>query len=116
MERLKELRVEKGLTQQDLADYLDVSKATYSRYETGVRQPDYTTLLKLSTFFNVSTDYLLGNDHKRNRSTEAYDFEQNLKHLDPEVEAVFHDFANMSEEDFEQAKQFIEFLKSKKKK
>lgn len=62
MDRLKLLRNAKGLTQQNIADYLGISRPTYTRYETGEREPDQDTLLKLADFFEVTVDYLLGRD------------------------------------------------------
>ena len=59
-ERLYELRKQRGLTQNDLADYVGVNKQTISQYERGVRRPDYETLERLCDYFNVSTDYMLG--------------------------------------------------------
>lgn len=56
---LKELRELKDLDQQDLADYLHVSRSTIAGYETGRREPDYDKLLQIADFFEVSVDYLL---------------------------------------------------------
>lgn len=61
-DRLKVLRKEKQLTQKDLADILEVSPKAISFYELGERQPSNEMLLKLAKYFNVSTDYLLGNE------------------------------------------------------
>lgn len=59
-ERIRQLRLKKGLTQQKLAEMLNTTNATISNYETGASTPDYETLIKLSDIFNVTTDYLLG--------------------------------------------------------
>lgn len=56
---LKELRLQKGVSQQIIADYLQITKQAYSLYELGKREPDFETLLKLGEYFNVSTDYIL---------------------------------------------------------
>ena len=61
-ERIRELRVLHGMSQQDLADRLDVNKVTISQYERGVRKPDLNVLTALCDIFNVSSDYLLGKD------------------------------------------------------
>jgi len=53
-------RHEKGLTQEDLAKYLGVSKASVSKWETGQSYPDITFLPQLATFFNISIDELMG--------------------------------------------------------
>lgn len=63
-ERLKELRIKHGLTQQQVADRIWVNKATISAYELSARLPSYEVLIKLSSLFGVSTDYLLGVDHQ----------------------------------------------------
>lgn len=57
--RLKELRQKAGISQLKLAMDLSMSQNSISRYETGVRQADYATLIKLADYFNVSIDYLL---------------------------------------------------------
>lgn len=59
-ERLKELRSRCGLTQQELAQMLNISTAAVSHYERGFRQPDIAALEALHDIFNVSYDYLLG--------------------------------------------------------
>lgn len=59
---LKELRVSEGLTQKDLAEFLQVSYTTYASYEQGRSEPNIDTIIKLAGFFKVSTDYLLGNE------------------------------------------------------
>ena len=59
-DRLKELRIEKELSQSKLAEKLGVDFRTISNWENGVRKPDIDTLVKIARFFDVSTDYLLG--------------------------------------------------------
>lgn len=59
--RLKELRIEKGLTQEELGNQLGLANNTISRYETGSNEPPkFETWQKLADFFNVPVDYLLG--------------------------------------------------------
>lgn len=53
-------RKEKGITQEQLADYIGVSKASVSKWESGLSYPDILLLPELATFFNVSVDELLG--------------------------------------------------------
>lgn len=59
-ERLKELRHDKNLTQQQLAKELNVSGNTIYAWEVNKQEPSMTALLKLSNIFNVSLDYLFG--------------------------------------------------------
>lgn len=66
-QRLKELRNRKKRTQQDVAKYLGLTRPAYTAYESGSRNPDYDTLIKIADYFDVTTDYLLG----RMPSTEA---------------------------------------------
>lgn len=64
-ERLKSLRKEAGLTQKDVAEHLGIKQPTYAQWENGRTKPKGETLEKFANFFNVSTDYLLGNsDYK----------------------------------------------------
>lgn len=56
---LKNLRESQNITQEQLADYLQVSRPTIAGYETKSRQPDFERLEKISQFFHVSIDYLL---------------------------------------------------------
>jgi len=59
-ERIKELRLEQGLTQESLAKNFSVHRTTIKDWEVRGKEPDYLTLCKLAEFFEVSTDYLLG--------------------------------------------------------
>lgn len=59
-QRLKELRLEKGMTQQQIASLLNIKQQSYTRYEYGTGEPSLQTLIKLAEIFEVSTDYLLG--------------------------------------------------------
>ncbi len=61
MNNLLQLREEKKISQEDIAKILGVTRQAYSRYERGERELNYTSLKKLSKFFDVSIDYLLGN-------------------------------------------------------
>lgn len=58
--RIRDLREDKDLTQKELAKILNVSQQTYSRYETGEIVIDIHSLIKLSSFYNTSIDYLVG--------------------------------------------------------
>ena len=59
-DRLRDLRKGHNLTQAQLAEQLEVSASAIGMYEQGRREPDNAFLAKLSAFFHVSTDYLLG--------------------------------------------------------
>lgn len=57
---LKELRLERGLTQKQLADALKINSVTYLHYEKDQREPPLSLLADMAKFFGVSVDYLLG--------------------------------------------------------
>ncbi|MBE6111683.1 MAG: helix-turn-helix transcriptional regulator [Peptococcaceae bacterium] len=59
-ERIRGLREDHDLRQQDLADYLQCSQVCYSRYEAGTRDIPTAVLIKLAEYYQTSTDYLLG--------------------------------------------------------
>lgn len=63
-ERLKKLRREKDLTQENLAEYMGVSPQAVSRWETGAACPDITALPMLASLFGISVDALLGVDEE----------------------------------------------------
>jgi transcriptional regulator with XRE-family HTH domain len=59
--RLTQLREAAGLTQQELAQRLSISRSRISNYEQGIREPDHETTKRFAEFFDVTVDYLL--DH-----------------------------------------------------
>lgn len=64
--KLKSLRIEKKLTQKQIADQIGLAISAVSSYESGSRYPSYDVLVRLAHIFHVSTDYLLGMTDKRN--------------------------------------------------
>ena len=58
--KIKELRLEQNLSQRELGEALGFSNQTLSFWEIGQREPDVDALIKISKFFNVPSDYLLG--------------------------------------------------------
>ncbi|WP_121639516.1 helix-turn-helix domain-containing protein [Virgibacillus sp. Bac330] len=65
-DRLKKLRKQKKITQEELGKKVNVTKVSISGYENGHRTPDTETLQKLADFFEVTTDYLLGRSDESN--------------------------------------------------
>ncbi|MDT2830209.1 helix-turn-helix transcriptional regulator [Vagococcus carniphilus] len=61
---LKEKRKELGLTQQEVADHLNVTRQTISNWEVGKSYPDIPTLVEISNFYNLSLDYMLKGDER----------------------------------------------------
>ena len=66
-ERLKQLRREKGYTQEQVAAMLGVDRRTYCAYETGVNSLNAQTLIKLSKIYGASIDYMLGQSDRRKK-------------------------------------------------
>lgn len=58
--KLKELRIERGLSQRELGKIFNVCNQTVSFWELGSREPDLDTLCTISNYFDVSVDFLLG--------------------------------------------------------
>lgn len=58
--RIRNLREDNDLTQQNIADELNINRRTYAAYENGVNSMTPETLIKIAKFYNVSVDYLLG--------------------------------------------------------
>jgi transcriptional regulator with XRE-family HTH domain len=58
--RLKDLREDCDLSQQQIADYLDMKQPQYSRYERGLRDLPTDVLIRLAKLYKTSTDYILG--------------------------------------------------------
>lgn len=109
--RIKLLRKQKGLTQKQLADLLDISASTVAMYETGRREPDTQTLNKFAELFGVSVDYLLGRE-----KTDMERLEENLARIDPRIQQAYRSLQSMDEEDLAMTLELIKVIESKKKK
>ena len=101
MNRLKSLREKRNKTQQDIADFLNVTQKAVSFYELGQRDIPNETLQKLADYFRVSTDYILGRDEPSKKSI---------------VGGIIEMVASLSPQKQEQAKSYIAFLANEDKK
>lgn len=61
-QRLRELRNQRGISQNELSKHIGVSKSSVNMYERGEREPGFETLEAIADFFNVNMDYLLGRE------------------------------------------------------
>jgi transcriptional regulator with XRE-family HTH domain len=104
MKRLKLLREKLGKTQQEVAEYLNITRAAYSQYELGTRSPDYKTLIKLADYYYCSADYLL----ERTDIKNPYKDDENIATGYDEREAF-------TEEELEEIKSFKEYVISQRK-
>lgn len=64
-QRLRDLREDSDLRQQDIAELLQITQTVYSRYERGFQTIPVLHLLKLADFYHTSTDYILGRTNER---------------------------------------------------
>lgn len=101
--RLRKLRNENRLTQQELADKLDVTQRTIAFYEKGDRHPDYNLLIRIADILGCSVDYLLGRTNK---------FDEVIKK--PTKEEALSVLSDGTSVDSTKVLEYIEFLKGKK--
>lgn len=109
MFRLKELREQKKLTQSQVGDYIGARKSAISLWESGKRQPDKDTLIRLATFFDVSVDYLLGRDEAPTQSQETKTTPAERR---AEAKKLLE---SMTDEQYQAALQYLKFLKKQEK-
>ena len=78
--RLKELRIENGISQQAIADKLNIARISYLHWEQGKTEPSINNICLLCKIFNVSADYLFGLENDDgSRSEASYEFEYDHK-------------------------------------
>lgn len=105
-ERLRELREAKGLSQEEVAKAIGVGRVTYLKYENGENRP-VRKLKELSSFFNVSIDYLLGNESPKVSKRDMNDLAKFLN----KTEVMFDgNTYNLSEEDQQKLRNALEFV------
>ncbi|MCR5703055.1 MAG: helix-turn-helix transcriptional regulator [Eubacterium sp.] len=73
MKHLRQLREEKGISQQKLANMVSVSQQSIYKYENGLAEPDFQTLIKLADYFETSVDYLIDYSEIRRKYEELVD-------------------------------------------
>lgn len=67
-QRLRELRLRRKISQEEVARHIGITRSAYSHYEINNRQPVYETLIKLAAYFDVSLDYIIGGSHPKAKS------------------------------------------------
>ena len=102
--KLKELRKQKGFSQDEVANALEITLRTYQNYEYGQREPSIEMIFKLADFFGVTTDYLLG------RETEPKPLEQlaKINGLDITEEVLLEEYMKLEPQ---KRKAIIDFMK-----
>lgn len=99
--RLKKIRESKGLSQKQLAIFLDVSQGAIGNWESGTRMPNLDILGKIADYFDVTTDYLLGKE----------DCELQPDSIDS---VIYEELQKMTDSEKEEILAFINFTKSKR--
>ena len=97
-ENLKKIRLQKGLSQKDVAEQIGVANSTYSLYESGNREPNVQTIKKIADVLNTSADNLLCID----------DF-------DSFTLAAHFEGEDYTDDEIEEIRRFAEFVKNKRK-
>lgn len=69
-ERLKKLRGKR--TQEEVANHIGISRARYSHFENGIREPDLGLVVRLADYYGVTTDYLLGKSNDPHLTSDEY--------------------------------------------
>lgn len=117
-DRIKQLRLEKNISQKDLAKHFNIARSTLSQYESNLRSPSDEMKLKISEYFNVSLDYLLGKTDKKNfdKNNVTDKINETIKNNKLQTIAAHYDDDDFTDSDLEDIKNFIDFVVSKKKK
>lgn len=97
-ETLTTLRKQKKLTQEQVAEKLHISRATYAQYEINRRVPEYLTLEKLADYFEVTIDHLVGREVKETsiEETEMDSMKREIREIvnaaqtDEDVKSILH--------------------------
>ncbi len=113
MLRLKELREKRNITQLEFSRAMGVAASTAGMWEQGRREPDSETLKSIARYFNVSLDYLMGNDipgyyHDPEVARIAKEMHDN-----PDIKVLFDASRGLKKESIEEVRKFIEFQKAK---
>ena len=119
MNRLKEIRESKGMTQTQLGEVIGAKKSAVSLWESGKRQIDNNTLKSLADFFGVSVDYILGRDQEEpaQDDVEIRVLTRGVKQLTPEQikkrNEIIAMLWDMDDEEIDQAGQVIDIYRKR---
>jgi transcriptional regulator with XRE-family HTH domain len=112
-ENLKRLRTSRGLTQNDLALYLNVTRPTIAGYETKGKEPDYKTLIQLSEYFDVSIDYLVKGSTYKKASKYSPEVQITITTTDTnytQLLEIYNNILNLKKNDLEKLNDYINLL------
>ena len=101
MLHLKKLREARNLSQTEVANDINISRATYNNYELDKRQADYETLLKLAEYFDTTVDYLIS-DKLGESKRFPFPF--------PDEEQLYTSLSDLSKQEIKSLKTYVVFL------
>lgn len=115
-ERLKKLREQENISREHLANSLGITYSALSKYETGKREPDFKLLQKISNYFSVTTDYLLGNTDEPAQLSQQAKIEKDEAEFhafasNPTLQKWYKELPKSKEEDLEKLRKMWEILK-----
>lgn len=99
---LKDLRDQNNVTQQELANYLKVTRSTIAGYETKGKQPDFDRLLRIADYFQVSVDFLLTGSNFKETLMIDPPFEKSRK--------ILNAYLKLSHKSQQQMEDYVQFL------
>ncbi|MBQ3505404.1 MAG: helix-turn-helix transcriptional regulator [Clostridia bacterium] len=107
MVRLKELRIEQGKTQEEMARLLGISRQVYSNYENEINEPSLEMLTKMGNYFQCSVDFLIGrSDDFGNVTVKG----KSGVELTMEEKALVDDFRLLARSEKTQASAYVHYL------
>ena len=122
MNRIRELRKQKKITQRELAKHLQIADSTLSYWEQGKYEPDIHALRHLSKFFNVSIDYIIGevisDDAEVSKTFDTFVSENKILYdVKSDINSIKRpEFEDLSPEEIGKLAEYAEFLKSQRNK
>ena len=108
--RIRELRKQQGYTMKQLGIMLDLAESTISQYETGKREPDNETLLKLGEIFNVTVGYIL---YAEEEKAPASDGERTVS--DDDIKFALWGTREIDDDVLDQVKAFAKFARENRR-
>ena len=111
MVRLKELHQQNGYTQKELSKLVNYSQNLISTWESGSHESNNKALVSLANIFNVSVDYLIGDENNIPKEINNSLYIKLTKHLSPNQQSYIKDNVNLDEPQALQAKVYIKGLK-----
>ena len=114
----KALRIKSGMTQQEIADRLQISRSSIGMYENGEREPSFELLEAIADLFNVDMNYLLGKKETSEHIPDRYYLSDDARDMaeflfqNPEYKVLFDASRNVSKEDIETVKAILDRFKN----